>query len=483
MSISSFPPILPTPDPKSAFGEPIGSSNEPVIQIDFTHIVPVEGAIVEELGGTAARNAGEGTMEVSSGTTVGGNAVFRTQRALVYRAGQGNMARWSCMFDTGGVGSIQLSGILSTSDGFAFTYQDADFGILYRHGGDSEVQKLTLTTPAGGAENATVTLNGTGYTVALTGLGTVEGDASEIALSLTSQIPTVIFCQVGDTVVYTSRLSQVEAGFAYSSASSVGSWAQTTAGVPPVNDFIAQADWNMDTRPDLIPQNFNVYQVQYQFLGSGAIEFFIEDSGTGEFVIVHRIKFANTSTTPSLRNPNLYLAIFSGNTTGTTSKTVATVSMAAFRQGRAVTTGRANSDGNSASVGTTLTNIVTFMVRGEIGGRIFRGETLFSAVALSTDSGKGAVFQFIVGATVAGGTNFSYHDEDSSLMLVDTSGGAVSGGRLVSTARLGAASGETFLLERSNEVLIAGQTITVAAAVTSGASADCGAAITWFEGV
>lgn len=483
MSITTYPPILPVPDPKSAFGEPIGSQNVPVIQMDFTHIVPIDGVIVEELGGSAARNSTDGTMEVFSGTNIGGNAVFRTARSLVYRAGQGNMARWSCMFSAGEVGSIQLSGILSTSDGFAFTYQGADFGILYRHDGDSEIQKLTLTVAAGGAENATVTLDGTGYTVALSGVGTVEGDAHEIALSLTGQIPTAIFCQVGDTVVYTSRLSQVESGFAYSSGTSVGAFVQTTAGIPPVNDFVAQADWNIDIRPDLDPEKFNVYQVQYQFLGAGHIEFFIEDSNSGEFTLVHRIKFANTSVTPSLRNPNLYLAIFAGNTTGTTSKKVSTVSMAAFRQGEGVNTGRSNSAGGSVSAGTTLTNVATYMVRGEIGGRIFRGETAFGTVALSTDSGKGAVFQFIVGATVAGGTNFSYHDEDSSLMLVDTTAGAVTGGRIVASARLGAASGETFLLDRSNETLIAGQTITVAAAVTSGAASDCGAAISWFEGV
>ena len=466
---------------QSAFGEAITTQNEPEIQLDFTHIIPNEGTTVAENGGTSARNANDGIMEVSSGTSIGGNAVFRSVRTLVYRPGQGNMARWSARYDTGEVGSNQISGILSTSDGFAFMYQGASFGILYRHHGDSEIQDLTITTPAGGAENATVTINGTGYTVALTGVGTVQGDANEIALSLASQIPTATFCQVDDAVVYTSRLSQVEASFAYSSATSVGAWVQETAGLPPIEEFIPQSSWNIDQRPDLVPTNFNVYQVQYQFLGAGGIEFFVEDRETGAFDLVHRIKFANTSTLPSLRNPNLYLAIFAENTTGTTSKTVATASMSAFHQGPEGKGGRSNTEISSTTVSTTLTNVATFMVRGEVGGRIFRGEIELIASSITTESVKGAIFELIIGATVAGGTDFQYFDEDFSAMLQDNTPGAVTGGRIILAERLGRESGRDIDLSIINERLVAGDTLTIAAAVTNGSNADCGASLVWKE--
>lgn len=483
MTLSVYPPIQPEGFQKTAFGELITLENEPVIQLDFTHIVPVDSVSIGTMGATSARNATQGIMEVSTGVTPGAAAVFRSSRALVYRAGQGNMARWSAKFTAGSVGSNQLTGPFSTSDGFAFGYMDDQFGILYRRNGDSEIQTLTVTVAAGGAENATVTINGTPYTVPLTGVGTVQGDAREISESLSSQVPLGAFIQVDDTVVYTSRLSQAESGFAYTSATSVAAWVQDAPGNAPEEDFIPQSDWNTDTKPSLNPENFNVYEIQYQFLGAGNIEFYVENSDTGDFDLVHIIKYANSSTTPSLRNPNIYLTIFAENTTGTIDKTVATISMAAFRQGPDIKTQRANSDGGSATVGTTLTNIATYRIRDEVGGRAFRGEATFGAVALSTDSTKGAIFQFIVGADVAGGTNFQYFDQDDSMMIVDQSNGAVTGGRLVSTARLGRESGETFLLGESNEVLIAGQTLTVAAAVTSGAASDCGVALTWFEGI
>lgn len=482
MSVTSFPLVdnFQASD-RSAFGEAITTQNMPVIQLDFTHIIPPRTQITEVNGGTAVRNASEGTMKVSTGTNVSGLAAFTSSRALIYRAGQGNMVRFSAKFTAAVDDSTQAAGAQSATDGFTFQYQGTVFGINYRRGGDVELRELLITTFATGAETATVTTNGTAYSVPLTGVGSLVGDANEIADSLNAQDPFGIYQQVDDTVLYQAAFPDPQTGFAYSSASSVAVWSTVTTGVDIAEFFIPQSTWNMDNKPDLDPTKFNVYQIQYQFLGSGHIEFFIEDSSTGQFVLVHRIKFANTSTIPSLKNPNLKLAIFAISEGSTTDLSVETVSMAAFRQGEFLNSGQANGADNSLTSTTTEQSLFSIKVRGEVGGRLLLGELIFNSISASTDSGKGAVFKMYIGATVNAVQDFQYVDKDNSMALIDKTQATVTGGKVLAEIRVGANAGEAFIFGDPKGFLLPNETITVTAKVTSGAASECGAFISWTE--
>lgn len=466
---------------QSAFGEVINTSNMPVIQLDFTHIVPPRTLSIGVNGGTAVRNPDEGTMVVSTGTTVQGAAAFRSERAIVYRAGQGNMGRFSAMFTTGVAQSQQFAGLLSVTDGFAFGYENETFGIMYRRGGDVELREMQVTTFATGAETATVTVDGTAYSVPLSGGGSLVIDANEIADSLNTQDPLGRYQQVGDTVLYQSLLSEPQTGFSYSSATSAATWATTTTGVVATEVFIPQATWNMDTKADLIPTFLNVYQIQYQFLGAGGIEFYIEDRDTGQFDLVHRIKFANTSIVPSLKNPNLFIDIFADSNGSTTNLCVTTVSMAAFRQGEFLNSGQTDGAENSLTSSSTEQSLFSVRVRDEVGGRLLLGELIFNSISTSTDSGKGAVFKMYIGATVNAVQDFQYVDKTNSMVLVDKTQATVTGGKLLAEIRVGANGGEAFIFEAPKGFLLSSETITVTARVTSGAASECGAFISWTE--
>ena len=63
------------------------------------------------------------------------------------------------------------------------------------------------------------------------------------------------------------------------------------------SDFIAQADWNRDTFESLDPQKGNVYEIKYQYLGFGNIDFYVE--GNNGFVLVHRLEYVNKNILPS----------------------------------------------------------------------------------------------------------------------------------------------------------------------------------------
>lgn len=79
--------------------------------------------------------------------------------------------------------------------------------------------------------------------------------------------------------------------------------------------FISQSNFNNDkldgTRStnnysgmNLNPLKGNVYRIQYQWLGFGALRFFVESSETSDFVLFHTIHYANQNIIPTMQNPS-----------------------------------------------------------------------------------------------------------------------------------------------------------------------------------
>lgn len=75
-----------------------------------------------------------------------------------------------------------------------------------------------------------------------------------------------------------------------------------------VRTWIAQSQWNGSSlSTTLIPQYGNIYQIRFQWLGYGNINFMIFDSTLGKFVTVHTVHYPNTSPLTSILNPTLKL--------------------------------------------------------------------------------------------------------------------------------------------------------------------------------
>lgn len=83
-----------------------------------------------------------------------------------------------------------------------------------------------------------------------------------------------------------------------------------------IDTWISQKNWNIDTydgtkslnNPSGIKMNIikiNVFQIEFQWLGAGAINFYVENSNTGEFDLNHCISHANQHLEPSIYNANL----------------------------------------------------------------------------------------------------------------------------------------------------------------------------------
>lgn len=467
----------------TAFGELKAESMTPITQISAQY-----GLLTNTL--TTVDSAGAGSVSVvdnkftcDSGVLANGLGSISTLRQLAYRAGQGAMARFTAVFSAGVVGNIQAAGLITAENGFVFGCVGTAFGILHTHDGKDELQELTLTVAAG-AETATVTIDGVPYSVILSGVGTVQGDAFEIAESLTAQVPNYLFTSNNDQVVAQAVISGVQGSFAYTSpGTSVGAFVQLVLGVSAIQEFIPQASWNQSTAPLLDTEKGNVYQIQFQYLGFGAINFFIEDSDSGELVLVHRIKFANQNTVPSVSNPTFRIGWLSTNTTSTTSVRVQGSSAGAFIEGTVFRDSPPRAASNEqTSVTTALTNILSIRNRISFGEKVNRAELFPQLITASSQTNKAAFFDIIVDPTFLTPVTFQYEDKANSISETTTDSALITGGRVIGSLTV-TNTGSLILKFEGDQAsaVFPGTVICLAARMSSGAASDCQATITWQE--
>lgn len=455
----------------------------PITQVSAEYGLLNQVLTVSDSAASGSTTTADSKFICQTGVAADGLATILSLRELKYRPGQGAMARLTATFSPGVADNVQAAGLITSENVFAFGCLGAEFGIIYGHDGVSESQELTLTTPAGGAENATVTIDGVGYTVPLTP-ATLEHNAFQIAESLSSQVPNYFFSSNGVQVVAQAIISAAQGSFLFSSATAAGAWVQVAAGDPGVTEFIPQEDWNIDKKRDLIETNGNVYQVQYQW-GFSSINFSVEDSVTGVQVIVHRIQFANTSQNPSATNPTFRAGWISRNTGNTSNVTVTGSDVGVFIEGKIKRSASSRSEDNDQlAIGNTLTNIITFRNRLSFGGKVNRAEIFPLILSMSTQTVKFAFFEILAMPTFAGDLDFSYVDKTNSIMEIATDSVEVTGGVKIGTATV--VSGSSTILEfndRANVDFAAlpGQLFCIAAIVPQGSASDCQATGTWQE--
>lgn len=85
----------------------------------------------------------------------------------------------------------------------------------------------------------------------------------------------------------------------------------------------------------LDPTKGNVYRIEFQYLGYGAIRFSVGNSTTGRFQLVHVIHYENANTLPSLIDPTLHLTLIAKTEAGYSGGALImkSASMAGFTQG------------------------------------------------------------------------------------------------------------------------------------------------------
>jgi hypothetical protein len=148
-------------------------------------------------------------------------------------------------------------------------------------------------------------------------------------------------------MLFTSLVAENAGGtFSFADVDSsvtAGAFAEPVAGVTPTDTWVLQTAWNTDkmngTGPSkmlLDPTKGNVFKIAFQYLGYGEQDFYIEDSVTGKFQLVHRFRYANENTTPWCQDPTFHLNLIAKTESGYGggALTMKTSSMAGFIQGQ-----------------------------------------------------------------------------------------------------------------------------------------------------
>lgn len=331
-------------EPQTAFGEL--SVAAPTQTVDINFLYNDFRADVTELflagGGACTADGALATCTIETG--IGDYAVVRTLRRVRYRPGLGALGRFTAVFSPSVALATQQAGIGNAGNGFFFGYNGAQFSILHRRGGRHEVWQLLVNTAATATENLVINVEGVNYTVPLTdatgAASTTAFTAYEIGncecitgYSLTARDNSV--------TIFRSNIGPATGPiYIVSSGTADVNVTQIAAGVGNTDVWIAQESWNVDVMDGngtsgmtLDPHTGNVYQIRYQWLGFGNINFYIEDKETGKFLLVHTIKYSNSYTVPSVEIPSFPFQWAVASLGSTTAMNISFSSAAGFVEG------------------------------------------------------------------------------------------------------------------------------------------------------
>lgn len=471
---------------QTTYGDTLTSELEPVTQISGDYGLLTNVLTVTDSNSSGANSVQDGLFSSQTGTAADGLASILSLREVRFRPGQGILARISAKFDTPAANSQQGAGLITGEDSFVFGYQGLDFGIINAFDGVSEYQELDITVAAAGAENATITIDGVGYTVPLTA-GTIQHNAYEMAVSLSAQVPNYTITSNGTQVLAQALISGAQGSFVFSSATATAAWTQLAIGLAPAVDFIAQADWNADKRATgdaqdiLDPQKGNLFQIQTCMEFSG-VRFWVEDSKTNEPVLVHTLQYSNLFTVPIAKNPTYRVGWLARNLGNTTNINLNGGSAGIFVEGRINYSNPPRSDSNNQlAVGTSQTSILTIRSRSTFNNKVNRVDVLPLLLSISSQSNKSTFFRVLLNPVFAGDLNFSYLNKTSSVVETAKDSVTVSGGTELAAITISPNSGDVLRFNEAanaDTLVLPGFVVCVVGQVASGAASDMQAAFT-----
>lgn len=468
---------------KTAFGELAIAETTPEVQVSAVN--GLRDDVQQVFAGTGAGvSVVDNNYVLTTGTDATGFSSLLTRRPATYRNGQGLLARLTALFPSGGVtNNIQVAGMINSEDAWGFGYIGATFGIIRGSNGVNELQELTVAGGAAGSETATITVNGTAYSVPLTS-GSADHNAYEIAESLSTQVPGYSFSS-NDVVVVALSAAPVPAGsFAFNSASAVATWSQISAGTTPAYELIPEASWDFPLGFTLDPSKGNIYQVKLRYLGYGGADFYVFDPDKADFVLVHRYKYSNANTIPSVTDPSFRIGWATQNLGSTVNTTVAGASALGGVEGKKIFDERGRTVFNEISgLGTTRQHLLTLRNRLVMADSINRTNIYPRLLVLSAAHNKTVIFHVDLGATFLGDLIFDYIDEinSSAEYALDIAPTALADGREILTVPVRGTTPVVLDMTKLLDILLSRESVSISVATSSGTGAEADASISWIE--
>lgn len=231
----------------------------------------------------------------------------------------------------------------------------------------------------------------------------------------------------------------------------------------------------------------NVWQIQFQYLGFGAMVVGVEDDSTGAFVEVHRENYANQNTTPTVYNPNFHHTIWTNNKATSSDLVLKSASYAFFIEGKTKyqeihQPQQVTGEQQKTSV-TTETAIFTIRNKATYASQTNYVDLIVEAVSASIESSSAnnlGKVRLVRNATLGGSPSYSDINASDSIVDIDTSGTTVTSGKELFSLPLAGKNDRDNLNLIPYEIILApGETITLAG--SSANSSTINAALLWKE--
>lgn len=254
--------------------------------------------------------------------------------------------------------------------------------------------------------------------------------------------------------------------------------------------WIPQSSWNNDkangttTLQQIDFTNINVYQIQFQYLGAGAIIFSIEDPNRGSFINVHTIQYANSNTIVSLNNPILPCSIYSSNGNTPTDCIVKCGSLAAFIEGSSGGLGILNNQSTHKIIGTTHTNVLTIRNRSIFNGKTNKSIIFPQALNVAANGFAKPVYITIsLNSTLGGSPSYTNYNTDNSIVEYDTDGTTLSNSTIIESFYISKDGCDRIEFFHTPDFFVdTGETLTIAASTTA-ANGEFSISLTWLEDI
>jgi len=246
-------------------------------------------------------------------------------------------------------------------------------------------------------------------------------------------------------------------------------------------------DGTGESRITLDTTKLNVFQIRFQYLGAGAIEFEVEDPELGTFVRFHTIRFANTNTVPSVYNPNFHATYWANNGGTATNVSVASASYGYFIEGHTefeeLHQPTASSGTKELTSVTTESQLFTIRNKSSYASKTNFIDVLLQAFSVSVEASAAnnlGTARVVLNATLGGSPSYADISTTDSVIELDTASTTVTGGTELVSVEL-AGKNDKAILDVSRYQIIMAPNDTLTIAVSSANSATFRGSMVWKE--
>lgn len=231
----------------------------------------------------------------------------------------------------------------------------------------------------------------------------------------------------------------------------------------------------------------NVFQIQFQYLGAGAIRVYVESDADGSFLLVHTEEYANANTEPSVHNPNFHHTMWANNAGTTSDMEIKSSSYAYFVEGKTdlIDIHQPLFGSGITSLGSITSEVAILTIRNKstyVSKTNFISiflEGILAAIEATSANNLGSV-RVIKNTALGGAPSYSDINTSDSVVEIDTSGTTVTGGvELIAAPLAGKNDKEVRDVTSLKVILNPGETLTIAG--TSANSATINAGFLWKE--